>query len=61
MKLLLFIILITITGCARYQWVATETKITINGDRIHFQQLKRPKALSDTTITGMMISRKRIN
>lgn len=61
MKLLLFIILISITGCARYEWVSTEVKITTYGDKIHIQPMGKPRPISDTTITGMMISRKRIN
>lgn len=61
MKLLLFIILITVTGCASYQWVSTEVKITTYGDKIHIRPMGKPRQINDTTVTGLMISRKRIN
>lgn len=60
MKLISIIILIALTGCSRYQWVATETKISTVGQRIHIEAIGKPVAIGDTTITGMLISKKRI-
>lgn len=61
MKMLLLIILISVTSCTRYQWVSTEVKITTYGDKIHIQPMGKPRPINDTTVTGLMISRKRIN
>ena len=57
----LFLIIITISSCTRYQWVATDTKLSTVGQRIHIEAIGKPVVIGDTTITGMMISRKRIN
>lgn len=67
MKYLFFIILcwlliiIILSSCTRYQWVATETRISTVGQKIHIEQIGKPVPIGDTTIRGMLITKKRLN
>ena len=57
--ILVALLAITLSSCARYQWVSVETKITLYGNKIHIEQVGKKIPLSDTTITGRMIMRSR--
>ncbi len=56
------LIVLLMSSCTRYswEWVATETKISTVGQRIHTEPIGKPKPIGDTTIIGMMISKKKI-
>jgi len=55
-----FIVLLLLTSCTRYQWVAQEVKISTVGQRIHIEQVGKAKPIGDTTLKGMMIIKKRM-
>ena len=55
-----YILIILLSSCTRYQWVATETKISTVGQKIHIEQIGKPVPIGDTTIRGMIITKKRM-
>jgi len=55
-----YILLLLLSSCTRYQWVATETKISTVGQRIHIEAIGKPVPIGDTTIKGMLITKKRM-
>jgi len=61
-KILIVLSILSLTSCTRYswEWVATETKITTMGSKIHTEAIGKPVAIGDTTLRGMMISKKKI-
>lgn len=58
MKYLLLIILLS--SCSRYGWYATESKITTAKDRIVITPVGKSVAIGDTTVKGMVITRKKM-
>ena len=59
MKQTIYILLLLLTSC-RYQWVATESKISTVKDRIVITPTGKPRPIGDTTVTGIIISKKRV-
>lgn len=57
--ILITLLVIVLSSCARYHWVSVETKITLYGNKIHIEQVGKQIPLSDTTLTGRMIIRSR--
>ena len=55
-----YILLLLLSSCTRYQWVATETKISTVGQKIHIEAIGKPVPIGDTTIRGYLITKKKI-
>jgi hypothetical protein len=53
-----YILLLLMAGCTAPGFIVTETKITVQGDKIHVQKLGKSRPLSDTTMVVQMISKK---
>jgi len=56
-KLFIGCFLILLSSCTRYQWVATETKISTVGQKIHIEPIGKPVPIGDTTIRGYLITK----
>jgi hypothetical protein len=54
-----YLLLLLLSSCTRYQWVAQEVKISTVGQKIHIEQVGRVKPIGDTTVRGMLITKKR--
>lgn len=52
--------LLLLLSCSHYQYYVTETKITISGEEMHVQEMKKRQPMKDTTITAMMITKRRV-
>lgn len=55
-----YILLILLSSCTRYQWVAQEAKISTVGQKIHIEAIDKPIPIGDTTIRGVLITKKRL-
>lgn len=58
--LLIAIIIVLLSSCTRYGWYATESKISTVKDRIVITPIGKSVAIGDTTVKGMVITRKKI-
>lgn len=55
-----YLLLILLSSCTRYQWVVQEAKISTVGKRVHIEAIDKPKVVGDTTISGFLITKKRL-